>query len=656
MTIPNKRVAVLSPVAWRTPPRQYGAWETVASNITEGLVARGWDVTLFATRDSVTRAHLHAVVDRGYEEDPAIDPKVAEYLHISEVFEHAAEFDLIHSHYDFMALSYTRLVKTPVLTTIHGFSSPQIMPVYEKYRDGYFVSISDSDRAPGLNYLATVYNGIDLSLYPLQERGGDHLVFLGRIHPDKGVHLAIEVARLSGLPLLIAGIIQDRTYFREQVEPHLDQTIRYIGPVDVPGKNELFARARALLHLNTIPERFGLVLAEANAAGVPVIAMDLGSCREVIEDGQTGFLVNNVDEAVRALKRLGEIDRNACRQRVQECFSIETMVEAYERVYADDFRTGSEEAIMKPDIVRRYAHNPILTKADIPYPVETVHNAAVVKHENEYIMLFRSHLRTGRSIIGLARSPDGFHFTADPEPFLTPAKDGPFAAYEEFGVEDPRVTQIDGEYLITYSAYSRNGVRIALAKTKDFSHVERISLITEADYRNVVIFPEKFDGLYARLDRPHSEIAPWSIWISYSPDLRFWGESQLIMRPEPYHWDEMKIGPGAPPIKTDQGWLSIYHGVFQTMDGSVYRLGVALHDLQNPAKIIGVGDSWILQPEDPWEITGYVHNVVFTCGAVAESDGTVKIYWGGADTVMCVGEANVSDLVALCLDHGRPAK
>jgi glycosyltransferase involved in cell wall biosynthesis len=333
----NKRVAVLSPVAWRTPPRQYGAWETVAGNITEGLVRRGWDVTLFATGDSVTRARLHAVVDRGYEEDRAIDPKVAEYFHISEVFEHAAEFDLIHSHYDFMALAYTRLVKTPVLTTIHGFSSPRIMPVYEKYRDGYFVSISNSDRAPGLNYLATVYNGIDLSLYPLQETGGDYLIFLGRIHPDKGVHLAIEVARLSGLPLLIAGIIQDRTYFREQVEPHLGRAIRYIGPVDVPGKNALFAQARALLHLNTIPERFGLVLAEANAAGVPVIAMDLGSCREVIADGQTGFLVGNVHEAVRALERLGEIDRRACRQRVHACFSIETMVEAYERVYQTIF-------------------------------------------------------------------------------------------------------------------------------------------------------------------------------------------------------------------------------------------------------------------------------------------------------------------------------
>ena len=333
MAIRNKRVAVLSPVAWRTPPRHYGAWETVASNITEGLVARGWDVTLFATRDSVTRARLRAVVDKGYEEDPATDPKVAEYLHISEAFERAADFDLIHSHYDFMALTYTRLVSTPVLTTIHGFSSPQIVPVYRKYGDGYFVSISDSDRLPGLNYLATVYNGIDLSLYPLQHSRGDCLIFLGRIHPDKGVHLAIEVARLSGKPLLIAGIIQDEIYFRDQVQPHLNQQVRYIGPVDVSGKNDLFARSRGLLHLNTIPERFGLVLAEANAAGVPVIAMNLGSCGEVIKDGQTGFLVNSVNEAVEVLPRLTEIDSTGCREHVRQCFSIDSMVDAYERVY-----------------------------------------------------------------------------------------------------------------------------------------------------------------------------------------------------------------------------------------------------------------------------------------------------------------------------------
>lgn len=339
----GKRVAILSPIAWRTPPRQYGAWETVASNIAEGLVARGWDVTLFATGDSVTRAKLHSVVPRGYEEDHAIDPKVAEYLHISEAFEHAAEFDLIHSHYDFMALTYSRLVSTPVLTTVHGFSSFQIMPVYEKYRDGYFVSVSDSDRAPGLNYLGTVYNGIDLSLYPFQPAAGDDLIFLGRIHPDKGVHLAIEVARLSGRPLVMAGIIQDQAYFREQVEPHVDGVnIRYIGAVGVEGKNSMFARARALLHLNTIPERFGLVLAEANAAGVPVIAMDLGSCREVIEDGVTGFLVRNAEEAARAVDRIGEIDRLQCRERVQRCFSIDTMVEAYERVYDQIFMLPSQ--------------------------------------------------------------------------------------------------------------------------------------------------------------------------------------------------------------------------------------------------------------------------------------------------------------------------
>ena len=339
----QKKIAILSPVAWRTPPRQYGAWETVASNITEGLVARDWDVTLFASGDSITTAHLHAVVDRGYEEDSTVDPKVAEYLHICEAFEHAAEFDLIHSHYDFMALTYTRLVRTPVLTTIHGFSSPKIMPVYQKYRDGYFVSISDSDRAPGLNYLGTVYNGIDLSLYPPAQSRGEELVFLGRIHPDKGVHLAIEVALQSDCPLVIAGIIQDQNYFNEQVKPHLDSPlVQYIGSVDVAGKNALFARARTVLHLNTIPERFGLVLAEANAAGVPVIAMDLGSCREVIEEGKTGFLVNNVKEAVQALNKLSEIDPTACRLHVEQRFSIDTMVTAYERVYEKLFAQESQ--------------------------------------------------------------------------------------------------------------------------------------------------------------------------------------------------------------------------------------------------------------------------------------------------------------------------
>jgi glycosyltransferase involved in cell wall biosynthesis len=338
----NNKIAILSPVAWRTPPRQYGAWETVASNITEGLVARGWNVTLFATGDSITQARLHSVVDRGYEEDRSIDPKVAEYLHISEAFEHAAEFDLVHSHYDFMALCYTRLIKTPVLTTIHGFSSPQIMPVYEKYRAGHFVSISDTDRSPALNYLATVYNGIDLALYPPRVRRGDDLIFIGRIHPDKGVHLAIDVAKQSGRRLLIGGILQDEAYFRAEVLPHVDgRQICFLGPVTVEQKNEMFATAFALLHLNTIPERFGLVLAEANAAGVPVIAMDLGSCREVIEDKVTGLLVTSVAVAVAALERVPAIDEKACTSRVSERFSVAAMVEGYERVYAKIFALGS---------------------------------------------------------------------------------------------------------------------------------------------------------------------------------------------------------------------------------------------------------------------------------------------------------------------------
>ena len=306
-------------------------------------------------------------------------------------------------------------------------------------------------------------------------------------------------------------------------------------------------------------------------------------------------------------------------------------------------------------MIKRYSGNPILTKDDIPYPVATVHNAGMIKHNDEYIMLFRSHKLNGRSIIGKAVSSDGYNFKVAPAPFITPATEGVFKEYEAFGVEDPRISYIDGEYLITYSAYSQHGVRIGLAKTKDFKTVERFSLITEADYRNVVIFPEKFNGLYARLDRPHSEISPWAIWISYSPDLRYWGDSKLIMNPVKYHWDEMKIGPGATPIKTSRGWLNIYHGVFPTMAGSVYRLGVALHDLHNPAKIIAVGDEWILQPEETYEITGYVPNVVFTCGAIPETDGSVKIYWGGADTVMCVGTANIEELVDHCLDNSRKA-
>jgi predicted GH43/DUF377 family glycosyl hydrolase len=308
---------------------------------------------------------------------------------------------------------------------------------------------------------------------------------------------------------------------------------------------------------------------------------------------------------------------------------------------------------MSHPIVRRYENNPILRPKDVPYAVETVHNAGVAKYDDRYIMLFRSHKQNGRSIIGRADSRDGYQFQVKQDPFLVPAEEGIFAEYEKFGVEDLRICPFEDHFLLCYSAYSDHGVRIALARTENFETVERVALISQADMRNAVIFPEKIGDRYVRLDRPHTQIHPWSIWISYANELEYWGESKKVFSPLPYHWDEMKVGPGAPPIKTDKGWLNIYHGAFKTMDGAIYRLGVALHELSDPSKIIGIADSWILSPKDPWEISGYVSNIVFTCGAVPEPDGSVKIYWGGADSVMCVGTAKLDELVELCIENPR---
>jgi glycosyltransferase involved in cell wall biosynthesis len=346
MDIRDKRIAILAPVAWRTPPRAYGAWETVASNIAEGLVARGWtNITLFATRDSITQARLVGCIDRGYEEDKSQVPLVSSCLHISKALERAGDFDLIHNNFDYLPLTYTPFIRTPMLTTIHGFSEPDILRVYRSYKDTYYVSISDSDRDPELPYVATVYNGIDLSNVTFRERPGDKLVFLGRIHPDKGTHLAIDVAKRTGRELLIAGIIQDQRYFNERVRPHLnDSTIRYIGPADPVQRDALFGRAYATLHLNTIPERFGLVMAESMAAGVPVIAMDLGSCREVVRHQETGYVVRTIDDAVAAVGRVEQIDRSLCRRHVEQNFSIARMAERYERVYEEIFRREAEKS------------------------------------------------------------------------------------------------------------------------------------------------------------------------------------------------------------------------------------------------------------------------------------------------------------------------
>lgn len=339
MDFSSKRIAVLSPVAWRTPPRAYGAWETVASNITEGLAARGWDVTLFATKDSITKAKLIGFVEKGYEEDKTQIPKVSECLHVSKVMERADDFDLIHNNFDYLPLTYLPFIKTPMLTTIHGFSDPDILRVYHEHKDTYFVSISDSDRDKDLPYLATVYNGIDLSNLTFRPNPGNKLVHYGRIHNDKGTHLAIEVARKCGKDLIIAGIIQDQNYFDTLVKPYInDSSIQFIGPVNPIQRDALLKEAYAVLHLNTIPERFGLVLAESMATGVPVIAMDLGSCREVIANKKTGYLVNNVEEAVEAVDKIKDIDRRTCRRHVEANFTIERMVSNYEKVYEKIFR------------------------------------------------------------------------------------------------------------------------------------------------------------------------------------------------------------------------------------------------------------------------------------------------------------------------------
>jgi glycosyltransferase involved in cell wall biosynthesis len=329
------KIGVLGPISWRTPPRHYGAWETVVHNLSEGLVARGHEVTLFATQDSITSAHLHAICPRPYSEDSAIDPNVWVPLHISEAMEMAGQFDLLHSHLDFVPLTYSRLVRTPFLTTIHGFSSDAIKAIYYKYADNPYVSISDADRDPRLNYVATVYNGIDLADFTFNDRPrGDYLLYLGRFHPEKGVHVAIQVARQVGLPLVISGIQQDAGYWTEQIEPHIDgERVRFAGPSDPRQRDELMGNALACLHLVTRPERFGLTIVESLACGTPVVAMDLGSPREVLLDGVNGFLVSSVEEAAAAVRRIHELDRRACRTWVEERFSAGVMVDNYVRVY-----------------------------------------------------------------------------------------------------------------------------------------------------------------------------------------------------------------------------------------------------------------------------------------------------------------------------------
>lgn len=329
------RIAMLSPVAWRTPPLHYGPWERVVSLLTEGLVSKGVDVTLFATGQSETKAELISVVAKGYEEDKELAPKVWECLHISELFERADEFDIIHNQFDFLPLTYTSMTKTPVVTTIHGFSSPQILPVYRKYNDRVnYVSISNADRSSDLTYIATVYHGIDIENFTFIPDPGEYLLFFGRLHWDKGAKEAIEIAKTTGMKLVMAGIIQDEAYFEREVFPHIDGSkIIFVGPVGPEKRDDLLGKAFALLHPINFEEPFGLSVVESMACGTPVIAFNKGSMPELIIDGKTGFLVSTVEEAADAVSRVKSLNRQECRTHVEDHFTAERMVDDYMEVY-----------------------------------------------------------------------------------------------------------------------------------------------------------------------------------------------------------------------------------------------------------------------------------------------------------------------------------
>lgn len=329
------KIAILSPVAWRTPPRHYGPWERFVSLLSEGLVQKGIDVTVFASGDSFTSGKLEWICSTPYEEDPSLDAKACEAFHIGHFFEQAHHFDLLHNNFDFLPLAFSRLVDRPMLTTIHGFSSPKILPVYEQYNNaGYYVSISNADRSPRLRYLDTVYHGIDLNEFSYQEKPGSYLLYFGRIHPDKGTAAAIAIAKKSKMPLKIAGIIQDQNYFQTEVLPLIDnEQIIYLGSAGPEERNRLLGEAYALLHPIYFAEPFGLSVVEAMACGTPVIAFDRGSMPEVIANGKTGFIVREIAEAVECMPDVSRLSRFECRKWVENHFSQDIMTEKYIDLY-----------------------------------------------------------------------------------------------------------------------------------------------------------------------------------------------------------------------------------------------------------------------------------------------------------------------------------
>ena len=331
---------MVAPIAWACPPAAYGPWEAVASTLTEALVARGHDVTLFAAGGSRTAGRLRVTVPAPYEEDPSVDAKVAEALHLGAAMAEAGDFDVVHAHCDFPALPFAPLIAPPMVATIHGLGPPgtreRVLPVWRAHADRVAcVAISRADRHPALRYAATIHHGLRLEAWPFADPGPEApLLFFGRSHPEKGPADAIRAARAAGLPLAMAGIVQDAAHHAAEVAPHLDgRAVRWLGAVGGADRARLLGSARALLHLISFDEPFGLSVAEAMATGTPVIATRRGAMPELIEDGVTGFLVDDPDEAPEAIARLGEIDRRACRARVEALFTDARMAAGHERLY-----------------------------------------------------------------------------------------------------------------------------------------------------------------------------------------------------------------------------------------------------------------------------------------------------------------------------------
>ncbi len=341
------RIAQVAPLFESVPPLRYCGTERVVASLTDELVRRGHDVTLFASGESQTRARLVAARERALRLDPEPGDELAPQVHeVTQVLERAGEFDVIHCHIGYLGLLLGRLVRTPTVHTLHGrLDRPSMRPVYRHFRDLPLVSISDAQRAPleglGVRWAGTVHHGLALERFPFSPRGGDYLAFLGRVSPEKGLDTAIEVAQRAGRPLKIAAKVDraDQAYFERVIRPLLSRPgIEFLNEVGDEAKAELLGGALALLFPIDWPEPFGLVMIEALACGTPVIARPFGSVPEVIVPG-TGLLGRSVDELVAAVRRVHTIDRAECRRHVETSFSIARMVDRYEAIYADLLRT-----------------------------------------------------------------------------------------------------------------------------------------------------------------------------------------------------------------------------------------------------------------------------------------------------------------------------